>query len=129
MKLIPASNAAFTHASACSRATPPEYVSHEPRLISETSIPLEPSLRKFIAPELIRWTDRQPARKASSSSLEVDADGDPPDRSGPANRLRRARGERPVAQRGLLRAGARTARDLARTGQRAVRPRPRASAA
>jgi hypothetical protein len=52
MKLMPASKAASTHAFACSLATPPEYVSHEPRLISETSMSLEPSLRRFIGDQV-----------------------------------------------------------------------------
>src|SRR5271165_181800 len=54
MKLIPASKAALTQAFACSAATPPEYVSHEPRLISETSMSLLPSLRRFISPGSLR---------------------------------------------------------------------------
>src|SRR3984957_6823214 len=48
MKLMPASNAASTQSRARSRSTPPEYVSHEPRLISDTSMSLLPSLRRFI---------------------------------------------------------------------------------
>src|SRR5690349_14237264 len=43
MKLMPTSNAFSTHASAWSSPTPPPYVSHEPRQISETWRSLEPS--------------------------------------------------------------------------------------
>jgi hypothetical protein len=45
MKLIPTSNAFSTQASACARSTPPPYVSHEPRLISEISRSLLPNRR------------------------------------------------------------------------------------
>src|SRR5581483_9619793 len=50
MKLIPTSNALSTHASAWSPPTPPPYVSHEPRLISETWRSLDPSWRYRIGP-------------------------------------------------------------------------------
>src|SRR6185437_14331885 len=43
MKSIPSSKAFATHASACSRATAPPYVIHEPSEISETIRSLEPS--------------------------------------------------------------------------------------
>src|SRR5438874_8254080 len=55
MKLMPTSKASFTQAAACSRPTPPEYVSHDPRLISETSMSLAPSLRKFIVSGTLPW--------------------------------------------------------------------------
>ena len=43
--VIPASNAARVHASVCSRPTPPEYVSHDPSEIAETSSSLSPRRR------------------------------------------------------------------------------------
>src|ERR1700757_2760660 len=52
MKSIPTSNAFATHASAVSRATPPPYVSQEPRLISETWRSLDPSCLRRIGPTL-----------------------------------------------------------------------------
>src|SRR5215210_7073963 len=52
MKLMPTSKAFATHASACARSTPPPYVSHEPRLISETSRSLDPK-RRYSTPEAL----------------------------------------------------------------------------
>src|SRR3954447_25068954 len=52
MKLIPSSKDFATHASASSSETPPPYVSHEPRQISETCRSLEPSCLNRIAPTL-----------------------------------------------------------------------------
>src|SRR5690348_14347878 len=49
---MPASNAAFVHASVCSRPIPPEYVSHDPRATLETSSPLSPSSRRSIMPRI-----------------------------------------------------------------------------
>src|SRR5688572_24176406 len=43
---MPASNAAFVQASVFSRATPPEYVSQEPREMAETSRSESPSRRR-----------------------------------------------------------------------------------
>src|SRR3954464_9930994 len=45
MKLMPTSNAFSTHALAPSASTPTPYVSHDPRLISETRSSLRPSWR------------------------------------------------------------------------------------
>ena len=53
-KVIPSSNARSTQAAAVSRATPPPYVSHEPRPISETISGLVPSRRYSMQPGLPR---------------------------------------------------------------------------
>src|SRR5262249_38707749 len=47
----PTSNARAMQAAARSAPTPPPYVSHEPRLISDTERSLRPSLRYFMAGE------------------------------------------------------------------------------
>src|ERR1700755_872552 len=52
MKSIPTSNALATHASALSRPTPPPYVSHEPREISDTIRSLDPSFLRRMASTL-----------------------------------------------------------------------------
>jgi len=72
MKLMPASNAACTHARACSRSTPPEYVSQEPRLISETSMSLAPSLRKFIREETTLELDEAHCSRAATNMIDPD---------------------------------------------------------
>src|SRR5262249_19348144 len=48
MKLMPTSNAFLMQASACARGIPEPNVSHEPRLISETSSSLAPSFLYFM---------------------------------------------------------------------------------
>src|SRR5271168_2966462 len=45
---MPLSSARWTQAIAWSFSTPPDVVSQEPKAISETSIPLSPSLRYFM---------------------------------------------------------------------------------
>src|SRR3954447_9765977 len=66
---MPASKAASVHARVWSNSTPPEYVSHEPREISETSRSEEPSLR-YLMPGTVRNARRPPlpATAASASS-------------------------------------------------------------
>src|ERR1700751_1461569 len=81
MKLIPSSKAASTHARAASRSTPPEYVSHEPRLISDTEMSLAPSwrycTRASLPLERPRLFDRAPRRVVGSRKTAMRAPIDP----------------------------------------------------
>src|SRR3954468_78230 len=61
MKLMPASKAASTHASARSRGTPPPKVSHEPRPISEMFRSLEPSCRYRICGSIVSKLAQMPS--------------------------------------------------------------------
>src|SRR5438552_17284820 len=109
MKLIPASNAASTHARACSRATPPAYVSQDPRLISDTEISLAPSLRNCTMASL------SAARLHGRRGVVACNGGDASTHRSQAQDQRRALGRLGArAQHRLLCASARAGADLAR---------------